>query len=392
MSARWVRGGATAAALGLLVGCGVSLRDRPVTAITADTLGSHAICPGGRVPLRVVAELADGERLATRGPGQGDVRWDDYAVRVRGGRLHDGHLEVSEDPRETWARQALLAQVRSRYHDVAPVIVRVPVSYGCGYQVDARGEAGAVGAMGASGQRGMGGRDLPTGPGTPGGDGTDGQRGWRGGDGADGPRVWVGVTRVEDRAGRPHLAVSVQNGTDWRLFVLDVRGGSLLVDARGGDGGAGGMGGGGGDGGRGSPPGRAGAGGPGGDGGDGGRGGTVLVEVTPDAQPYLSRIRFDVRGGAAGNGGMHGTCGHPCRGSSYSGTPGRPGASGPAPEVRVVAALRDPVSLPPLAPDARSPAARSPATRSPATRPASPASARPPDDAAGRRLDDPQTR
>lgn len=324
----------------LAVGCGVSLRDRPVRSIEADTLHVRSICPGGRVPLRVVATLADGERLATQGPGEGDVRWDDYDVSLRGASFDDGYLEVSEDARDTWETQAALVRIRSRFHDVGPARARVPVRYACSFVARFEGDTGRTGSRGMDGRDGMNGSIATRGPGTGhrGGDGGDGTRGGDGGDGGPGPYVWVGVTRVRTGAyERPLIAVTVRAGArSERVYVVNPRGGSLEIGATGGRGGDGGAGGRGGDGGRGDPDGRSGAGGHGGRGGDGGRGGRIDVEVAEDARELLSALRFDVSGGAAGGSGVGGGCGSPCGFTGASGSRGRRGPDGPPPRVRVV--------------------------------------------------------
>jgi len=129
------------------VGCGVSLADRPVTALEADAMGVESVCPGERFPIEVVARLADGERLATQGAGGGEVRWDDYVVRVRGGDFEDGAVQVSEDARALWPARRAEVTVRSRHHeDVEPEVFGVPVSFACQITDDvdlvARGEDG----------------------------------------------------------------------------------------------------------------------------------------------------------------------------------------------------------------------------------------------------------
>ncbi|HJL15856.1 MAG TPA: hypothetical protein RMH99_09380, partial [Sandaracinaceae bacterium LLY-WYZ-13_1] len=221
----------------------MSLRDRPVTALEVGAVGVRAVCPGGRVPLAVVATLEDGERLVSRGPGGGRVVWSDFQVAIRGGSMErDGYVSVSADPRATAERGAVDVAVESIHHANTTARMRVPVRYDCDFVADFAGMDGPPGTDGSDGGDGSDGRDGGEGrDATDGRDGGDGRPGMAGGNGADAMDVVaeVGIVRVPHHRG-PLLAVRLRSGAWSELHYVDPSGGRLTIDARGGDGGRGG--------------------------------------------------------------------------------------------------------------------------------------------------------
>lgn len=179
-------------------------------------------------------------------------------------------------------------------------------------------------------------------------------RGW-GGHGSPGATGAVG------NPGKPG-----QVGPDFALFVTEMEGGALVINASGSSGGPGGPGQKGGDGsagyqgqsaenervfnaavsckrgpGRGGNGGAGGQGGVGGSGGVGGRGGDVTLVSIPEALPVMTqKIRIDLSGGQGGQGGPAGAGGAGgargpegalttfCRSAGRVGSPGPAGSSG----------------------------------------------------------------
>jgi hypothetical protein len=132
-------------------------------------------------------------------------------------------------------------------------------------------------------------------------------------------------------------------------FIINTKGGSLRISAKGGKGGQGGAGAEGADGrDRSDKPGRSGGdggnGGEGGDGGDGGKGGSITLHFDVAADPFFDLIYLDNSGGSGGfggNGGRGGKGGKGGAGASYgsdgssgsSGKGGMLGPDGPGPEI-----------------------------------------------------------
>jgi hypothetical protein len=118
-------------------------------------------------------------------------------------------------------------------------------------------------------------------------------------------------------------------------FIINTKGGSLRVTARGGNGGQGGAGAEGADGrDRSDKPGRSGGdggnGGKGGPGGDGGTGGDITLYFDTSADPFFDLIYLDNSGGSGGFGGSGGSGGKGGKGGSGAnyGSDGSSGTSG----------------------------------------------------------------
>jgi len=337
---------ATLFPLGL--GCSVSIRDRALTALRVGAVNVERICPGTRAPIAVIATVADGEQLVTQGPGGGDVRWSDFQLRVEGGHVErDGFVRVDANPETTSSTGVLRVTATSVHHTLPPTDFTLPVVYTCAFQASFRGSNGATGRSGSDGSDGAdGSRGTQRAAPGAGRDGRDGGPGGDGGAGIDAPDVMVSVSVAHvARIPHPLLQVDVSSGGRSQTFYVDPAGGTLTVDARGGNGGRGGHGGDGGDGGDGGSPasGTSGGSGPGGhgahaefggNGGPGGAGGLVMLSVQPGAEALLQALEIRVDGGGGGrpgNGGRSGQggSGSPSGRSGRAGEPGHPGEAGP---------------------------------------------------------------
>ncbi len=293
------------------------LKKKDVSSIAFDAPSWQA-CPGTQLGVEMVATLADGKALSTKG----DVVWDAYEITSDLGVVGKrGAITLPSDPRETWGKVGRLSAVATDHPDKTAT-AELTASYACKFQASYYGGQGVKGLTGPAGSTGSTGLV-----------GGSGGSGAAGGDGAPGSDLDVSVSLARHPStGAPVLRVKIHDRTynTEAYFAVDAEGGSLLIDASGGMGGVGGEGGVGGTGGSGTPTapsGGGGVGGPGGPGGNGGPGGTISVKITPDAEPYLGRLSFANEGGPGGMAGQGGPGGNP--GSSATGNAGARGAEGP---------------------------------------------------------------
>lgn len=244
----------------------------------------------------------------------------------------------------------------SRNKDVYNML-EIEMDYRDRFSFRGTGSSGMWGSSGFSGSSGSTGQS-----GSPGQDGEHGQYGDYGHD----IDVYADIY-FDSILQKPLIKVYTEDLSVNRYehFLINPDGGTITVDASGGDGGHGGSGGSGGNGGSGyngefyyeyikeivirkdtagkeireeitrciqkqRPGGNGGSGGPGGyggAGGTGGNGGYVMLYYTPAMKNYLQLINIDVRGGSGGFGGNGGSGGSGGRGGS--GNPnGRSGSSG----------------------------------------------------------------
>jgi len=253
-----------------------------------------------------VATTADGKQLVTEGAGHGKVLWDSFDLEPTIAQvIKKGVVTLPADPRTSEGGMPHL-RIRVKGHPEISAEIDIPVRYDANFVANFSGADGATGSSGFDGTSGSDGADGSTDPKNPapGGDGGDGSPGGDGGDGGPGEpgqhvHVWV---RLKE-GGQPLLQVRVASPGNERLYLVDPRGGTLLVKAdggRGGSGGPGGSGGAGGSGGSGSPSGSGGsrgADGAAGWSGGGGAAGTILVTMDPRAKPFLNVLLFSNKDG-----------------------------------------------------------------------------------------------
>src|SRR5262249_15571329 len=144
----------------------------------------------------------------------------------------EGVVAVPIDPRDSDGKTPRV-RIRAKGHpEIAAVDVDIPVRYDGAFVANYSGGAGSGGLDGMDGNNGAAGSpgssdvNFPK----PGGDAYDGSDGWNGGDGSPGGsgqdvRVWV---RLRDGV-HPLLQVRVAGTDRDQLFLVDPRGGSLLV-------------------------------------------------------------------------------------------------------------------------------------------------------------------
>ena len=293
------------------IAIGLHLRTRldrvPVTGLAASLSPQLALSPGGRGRLVIIADTADGQKLATVGPGQGKVLFDSFSYEAQVVQVdRKGVVSLPADPRISDGRVPHV-HISALGHPEAVTDLDIPVRYDVAFAAHFSGRAGSSGMDGINGSDGMAGTsgsiDL-TNPsaGGNGSDGSDGGDGSNGGDGEPGQAVHVWVTL---RPGpRPLLQVRAASSAHAEFFLVDPAGGTLSIDANGGQGGrggSGGRGGRGGSGGTGFPNGFAGHDGRNGfDGhpGNGGAAGTIVVTVDPQAQPFLNLLQLSNKSGS----------------------------------------------------------------------------------------------
>jgi len=298
-----VLGGCTA--MKLRAGLAVELAKTPVSAMEA-SLPNGAIAPGEKSPLVVKFTAPNGTVLFTQGKGGGKVMWKDLKVAASIVQVDEkGNTTLTKDPRVSDGKKGHVTVTAPSHPDMRAEL-DIPFRYDIKYVEDWSGRRGANGLSGSDGLNGTNGSDGSTDPNhpTPGSDGTNGSAGSDGHDGDHGGDASnVDVLVALDPGNFPLLQVSVAALGRESLFLVDPRGGSLLVKADGGPGGFGGRAGKGGRGGRGgtgTPSGHDGLNGlDGRKGFDGppGEGGRVTVTYEPQARQFISAIHVSAKNG-----------------------------------------------------------------------------------------------
>ena len=280
----------------------------------------------------------------------------DYEILTKGGRNVNGEFIVSnnifDNPDHT---PGFLIQLKNdtNVYD----ILDFQLDYKERYRYYGNGNSGMFGSSGSTGSTGSTGEQ-----GRPGGDGEHGSNGYHGKD------IDVFADVYYDSILQSNLIkIFVDNlsTNEQQHYLINPEGGSLYINASGGDGGTGGDGGNGGNGGdgyvgsyyteyytevvikkdtagkdikeeirksitkqnKGGDGGYGGHGGFGGAGGNGGNGGSMVVYYTPAMKDYLHLLKLDVSGGSGRSGGSGGSGGR--GGSGGSGNPkGRDGGNG----------------------------------------------------------------
>jgi hypothetical protein len=314
-------GSAAVAAVVLLGGCGsigvaLGMRTRldklPVTAVSARLSAQASLTPGKSARLVLVASGTDGKTWTTVGAPHGDVLFDSYQLQSTVVKVNsNGFVSVPADPRLSSGKSARVHVIVVGHPDVQTDL-DIPVKYNAAYVAHFPGASGNDGMSGFDGMAGLDGTSgsaSPTNPsaGGTGGNGQDGSPGSNGSDGGPGQTVHVTVTLQPGPT--PLIQVRAKGDRDEQFFLIDPDGGSLSIDAFGGEGGRGGKGGRGGRGGSGgigSPNGMAGnAGLDGSDGqpGSDGKPGKIIVTIDPAADAFRDKLHFGIRRGTGAGAG-----------------------------------------------------------------------------------------
>lgn len=284
----------------------------PLKEVSLQLAEGASLYPGGSASLVARATTEDGQVLVTEGAGGGKVLWDSFRLVAPGATVTGGgEVALDEDPRG-YAGRAVRVSLTTLSTPERRAEAVLPVRFDKAFRADFSGHPGRPGFQGSAGPAGIPGSDasvVPTSPqrGGKGGLGGDGTPGGRGGDGGSGADVQVHATLAAGPG--PLVQVRVRAEGQVRYFLVDPKGGSLLVRSDGGApgaGGKGGQGGAGGVGGLGATLGEQGLrGGDGRDGarGAGGTGGRITVWLDPSVQPYAKVLNFSNRGGAGGHDG-----------------------------------------------------------------------------------------
>jgi hypothetical protein len=300
--------------LGVLVGARTRLDKLPITAVSAQLAPQPYLTPGKSGRLVLVATGADGKKWTTVGAGRGTVLFDSYTLESTVVKTNSsGGVSLPADPRLSSGKAARVHITVVGHPDIQTDL-DVPVKYNAAFTAHFPGASGFDGMSGLDGTAGMDGTMGSIDPANPqpGGNGSNGSDGSSGGDGQAG---WPGQT--------VHLWVTTQPGptpliqaralgdrNNEQFFLVDPDGGSLSIDAYGGDGGhggRGGRGGPGGTGGTGSPNGMSGnAGHDGSDGHDGSTGlpGKIIVTIDPAADIYRDRLHLSTQPGLRKDSGV----------------------------------------------------------------------------------------
>jgi len=297
--------------VGVALGMRTRLDKLPVTAVSATLSPQSSLNPGKSGRLVIVATGSDGKTWTTVGAGHGTVLFDSFELESTVVKVNSsGVVALPADPRVSSGKSARVHITVVGHPDIQADL-DVPVKYNVAFVAHFPGASGNDGFSGTDGLSGVdgtpGSMDLsnPQAGGS-GGNGSNGSDGGSGGDGFPGQPIHVWVTM---QAGPEHLIQVRAQGSGNReeFFLVDPDGGSLSIDANGGEGGRGGKGGRGGRGGSGgigSPNGVSGSSGM--DGSDGlpgseGPPGKIIVAIDPAAETYRDKLHFSTHGrGRAG--------------------------------------------------------------------------------------------
>jgi hypothetical protein len=293
--------------LGVLLGTRTRLDKLPITAVAAKLSPQPYLTPGKSGRLILVATGSDGKTWTTVGAGRGNVLFDSYTLQSTVVKANSsGVVSLPADPRLSSGKTAHVHITVVGHPDVQTDL-DVPVKYNAAFTAHFYGASGNDGMSGLDGSAGMDGTMGSIDPANPqrGGDGSNGQDGASGSDGSDGwPGQTVHLWVTLQPGPTPLIQARVMGERDEQFFLVDPDGGSLSVDANGGDGGRGGKGGRGGrggSGGTGSPNGMSGNSGlDGSDGRDGSAGapGKIIVTIDPAAEVYRDRLHLSTQRGA----------------------------------------------------------------------------------------------
>lgn len=245
--------------------------------------------------------LYDNGYIVSSTKGDGSFLWDLFDLEYDGKTEKRNTIWV-ENPAPKLLEGTRVG-VRYKYNDTIVTETFVPIDYKVSYAFNYSGEQGQTGWDGddAYGYKCSNNSQ----------NGQDGNHGNPGGHGENGKNVLI-YTDIVYRDDASFLLVKIVAANRTKTLYINMDGGKIGIDCRGGKGGNGG------DGGRGSDgasetkkheAGNGGNGGSGGSGGNGGNGGTVIVYTTKAAKPYLGLIQIDNRGGDAGSGGEGGKSG-----------------------------------------------------------------------------------
>lgn len=293
-------------AMKVKLGMRVDLTQTPVASIEVSLPKGPGIAPGQKSPLVVQVTQTDGKVLLTEGQGGGKVQWKDLQVTASVVNVNQkGVVSLAKDPRVSDNKVGHVT-VTVPSHPGLRADLDIPFRYDIAYVSNfsgSRGSDGMNGTDGMDGASGSTGSIDPNNP-SPGGDGTNGTNGDDGKDGGPGGNAPPVEVRVALQPGSdPLLQVSVSAAGRRKLYLINPKGGSLMVKADGGPGGSGGRGGRGGrggSGGMGTPSGRDGSSGMDGRNGfDGqpGRGGTITITYDPAVASFLNIIHLSSSNG-----------------------------------------------------------------------------------------------
>lgn len=239
--------------------------------------------------------LYDNGMVVTSTKGDGSFLWDLFDLEYDG--KTDKRNTIWIDNPAPKLLEGTRVGVRYKYNDTITAETFVPLDYKVSYTFSYAGEHGQTGWDGSDvyGYKCSGNTK----------NGQDGHSGNPGGHGGNGKNVLI-YTDVVYRDDASFLLVKITAANQTKTVFINMEGGKISIDCKGGRGGNGGDGGRGGDGAGETEKREAGCGGnggSGGSGGNGGNGGTVAVYTTQAARPYLGLIQIDNSGGEAGRGG-----------------------------------------------------------------------------------------
>ncbi len=285
----------------LFVGQGLAQKKRDIKTIEVSTKDFKNLSPGNQIIVGAKIVTHGGKEKSTKSVYGGKLSWGKLHVNVTGGTFMNGVLTIETDVQKIRDHVVMLVISDAKTKKVS-VTKTFTVNFKAPQICNIKGKTGESGKDGEDGQNGTKTED---------GNGTSGGQGYAGSWGEPGKSSIVkikGVVADSDTL----LKILVEDLIDktQKRFLVNTNGGSIVIDARGGQGGKGGDGGDGGDGkDQGedqSSPGTGGDGGNGGQGGNGGSGGALLVYYDSIAEKHLNKVVFKTEGGEAGNGGKRG--------------------------------------------------------------------------------------
>jgi hypothetical protein len=302
--------------------------------IFPDTTSAN-LGPGRKLKVAFSSVKKNGKQSNPNGLAGRKNYWQ-YDIKVEGGTFDDGYIIINSDPRSI-KNHEIIIEASPKNKPEPKKICRIKLNYKGVTILNFDGKTG-------DDPRDRGKMFIPVIT------ATEGRPGLPGEAGKDLIiRVWKHYDTLLNTTLLKGEITEKLNPDNKTYFIINTKGGSLRITARGGSGGQGGSGAEGADGrDHSDKPGRSGGnggdGGKGGPGGDGGTGGSITLYLDTSADPFFDLIYLDNSGGSGGfggNGGSGGKGGKGGSGASYgsdgirgeAGNGGMKGKDGQRPEI-----------------------------------------------------------
>ena len=282
---------------------------------------NHLAYPGATFKIEVEGKNKKGKLKETANLIKNNLSWNSLEINVDGGSFEKGTITIDRDfYLKKLTRVTIVVSDKKNPN--------VKDTYAFELNTKSSQIADFSGSDGESGDKGDSGDSADSGTAGSGSFGENGKNG------ENGENLDVFITS-DSIGGEKILKILIKNKETLKesAYMVNTNGGSIFIDASGGDGGTGGRGG---RGGSGGDDANGGDGGTGGMGGSGGFGGVVNLTYDSTVIAFMHLVTINVNGGEAGSGGRGGKRGKGDSNGS-TGNSGPDGSSGyPGSEYRVL--------------------------------------------------------